>query len=123
MTTSSISVSVPANREALAVLRVVACGAATQADIPYDSAEDAMLATNEMASLMVAADTKARIEAGFTVAAGEVHVEMSIDPRGSGAWPPATWEGSLEQRVLAAVADEVDVSGQGGVLARYRVSG
>jgi hypothetical protein len=121
VTNPSISLSVPAVDAALAVLRVVACGAATQADLPYDRSEEAMLAVNEAATLVLAAGGAQRITAEFDISPGEVTVGLSSDPV-LGHWPPASWEGSLEQRVIGAVADRVDVTGSGGTLASFRVA-
>ncbi|MEX1126422.1 MAG: ATP-binding protein [Acidimicrobiia bacterium] len=99
-----IRLAIPARREALAVLRIMAGNAARLSGFGYNRVEEARLAVNEAASLLVADGRSSTLRCTLTGDGTSLEVEIVADP-GPAVWPPAGWEDSLEHAVLSTVSD------------------
>jgi len=103
-----IRLDVPARRQSLAVLRHMAANAARLCGFGYSSVEEARLAVNEAASLLVADGRSSTVRCLLTCDEGTLHVEIGAAP-GPAIWPPEPWTDSLERTVLTSLASELEL--------------
>lgn len=99
-----ITLVVPARREALGVLRIIAGNAARLSGFDYDRVEEARLAVNEAASLLIADGRSTSVRCVLEPDSTVLDVELEADP-GPVIWPPEPWVDTLEHAVLVAVTD------------------
>lgn len=104
MSSDVVRLVVPARREALSVLRIMAGNAARLSGFGYNRVEEARLAVNEAASLLVADGGSSTLRCTLTGDGTRLEVEIEADP-GPAIWPPTGWEDSLEHAVLSTVTD------------------
>lgn len=112
-----IRLVVPARLEALGVLRIIAGDAARLSGFGYDQVEEARLAVNEAASLLVADGRSSSVRCVLSAGDTGLEVELGADP-GPAIWPPEPWVGSLEHVVLSAVADALELLMEDGPVVR-----
>jgi hypothetical protein len=117
-----MKVSVPAEREALRVLRMMASDAGNLMGLSYDQIEDARLAVNEAASVLVSEGGVRAIECRFTSDRGELGIELWAEPAPS-VWPPVGFVDSLEQLVLDRVTDRLELVTDGRPGFRMGIAG
>jgi hypothetical protein len=99
-----IRLMVPARRESLSVLRTIAGNAARLSGFGYDRVEEARLAVNEAAAVLVADGQSSSLRCDLQSESSRLRVEMVAEP-GPSLWPPTGWADSLEHAVLSTVAD------------------
>ncbi len=113
MPSFAIRLVVPARREALGVVRAVTAGAASGLGLGFDRVEEARLAVNEAAALLIrdggstSLTCELSLEQGFEVA-------IDADP-GPGEWPPQGWLESLERAVFSSVTADYELTSGPGV--------
>jgi hypothetical protein len=112
-----IRLDVPARRQSLAVLRNMAGNAARLCGFSYDRVEEARLAVNEAASLLVADGRSSTVSCSLTSDQGILHVEIGATP-GPAIWPPEPWTDSLEHTVLTSLASELELITDGSPMVR-----
>jgi hypothetical protein len=95
---------VPAGRDSLSVLRTMAGNSARLSGFGYDRVEEARLAVNEAAALLVADGQSSSLRCELSSETAQLRVEL-IAERGSSPWPPPGWADSLEHAVLSTVTD------------------
>ena len=99
-----IRLMVPARRESLSVLRTIAGNAARLSGFGYDRVEEARLAVNEAAAVLVADGQSSSLRCDLRSENSRLRVEMVAEP-GPSPWPPTGWADSLEHAVLSTVTD------------------
>jgi hypothetical protein len=104
VTPDVIRLVVPARRDAVGVLRVIAGNAARMSGFGYDRVEEARLAVNEAAAVLVADGSASSLSCELSSESTRLRVELVGHP-GSLEWPPSGWADSLEHAVLSTVAD------------------
>jgi anti-sigma regulatory factor (Ser/Thr protein kinase) len=121
MASDLITLVVPARRQALGVLRTMAGNAARLSGFGYNRVEEARLAVNEAASLLVADGRSSSVRCSIAADPGSLQVEMAAHP-GPAIWPPEPWADALEHVVLAAVTDYFELSEDGGPVVRLSLN-
>jgi hypothetical protein len=121
MPSRAIRLSIPARRDALAVVRAVTAGAASSRGFGYVRVEEARLAVNEAAAALIQDGTSSVLTCELS---GEQSLEVLLqaDP-GPRAWPPPGWPDSLECAVLTAVTDTFELTKAPGVRLLLHVEG
>jgi hypothetical protein len=104
MSPDVIRLVVPAGRDSLSVLRTIAGNSARLSGFGYDRVEEARLAVNEAAALLVADGQSSSLRCELSSETARLRVELIAEP-GSSPWPPPDWADSLEQAVLSTVTD------------------
>ncbi|HLF44466.1 MAG TPA: hypothetical protein VJA46_13220 [Acidimicrobiia bacterium] len=104
MSADVITLVVPARREALSVLRTIAGNAARLSGLGYDRVEEARLAVNEAAAVLVADGQSSSLRCELSSESARLRVELVAEP-GPAHWPPPGWDESLEHAVLSSVTD------------------
>lgn len=104
VSTDTIELVVPATEPTLSVLRSMAADTARRAGFGIGGVDDARLAVNEAASLLLDGGAGGTIECTMTCDSASLSVELTADP-GPISWPPTDWDGSLEQVVIRALAE------------------
>lgn len=104
MSPDKIRLVVPARRDALSVLRTIAGNAARLSGLSYDRVEEARLAVNEAAAVLVADGRSSSLRCELSSGSTELRVELVAEP-GPSPWPPQGWADSLEHAVLSTVTD------------------
>lgn len=104
MATDVVRLIVPAGREALSVLRTMAGNAARLSGFGYDRVEEARLAVNEAAAVLIADGRSSSLQCELSSEGIRLRVDLVAEP-GPTQWPPAGWEDSLEHTVLSTVTD------------------
>ena len=100
--------AVPARHEALGVLRTMAGNAARLSGFGYNRVEEARLAVNEAASLLVANGRSNTVRCLLTADDSGLEVELEAEP-GPTVWPPELWTDTLEYVVLSAITDSLEL--------------
>ncbi len=103
----------PARREALGVIRAVTGGAASNRGLAYDRVEEARLAVNEAAAILIQGGDSSLLTCELSVTK-RLDITLIADP-GPETWPPRGWMESLEHAVLTSVTDEFEVMVKPGV--------
>jgi hypothetical protein len=117
----AIRLSVPARHQALGVLRAVTAGAASSRGLGYDRVEEARLAVNEAAAVLIQDGASSTLVCELS---GEESLDITLRAEpGPRTWPPATWQDSLECAVLEAVTDEFELTDGPGVRLSLRIGG
>jgi hypothetical protein len=109
----AIRLSLPARREALGVVRAVIGGAASSRGLGFDRVEEARLAVNEAAAILIGDGRSSTLLCEFS-GEGRLDIELQAEP-GPTVWPPPGWPDSLECVVLTAVTDELELTSGPGV--------
>ena len=104
MSPDVVRLVVPAGRDSLSVLRTMAGNSARLSGFGYDRVEEARLAVNEAAALLVADGQSSSLRCELSSETARLRVELMAEP-GSSPWPPADWASSLEHAVLSTVTD------------------
>ena len=112
-----IRLEVPARRQSLSVLRNMAGNAARLCGFSYNRVEEARLAVNEAASLLVADGRSSTVRCSLTSDEGTLFVEIEATP-GPAIWPPEPWADSLEHTVLSSLANDLELISDGGPMVR-----
>ncbi|MPZ53415.1 MAG: hypothetical protein GEU79_11910 [Acidimicrobiia bacterium] len=101
---SRIELTVPANEDYLAMVRVVTGRAAGLAGFSFNGTDDLCLAVAEAATLLIATDP-ATLDVSLVVESDAIDGEVAItDP--SRTWPPSGLEEDMRWQILDAVFDE-----------------
>jgi anti-sigma regulatory factor (Ser/Thr protein kinase) len=113
MPPGAIRLSIPARREALGVVRAVIGGAASSRGFGIDRLEEARLAVNEAAVILI---EDGRSSTLLCELSGDRRLDIALqaDP-GPETWPPPGWPDSLECAVLMAVTDTFELTDVPGV--------
>lgn len=112
-----IRLDVPARRNSLGVLRIMAGNAARLCGFGYNRVEEARLAVSEAASLLVADGRSSTVRCSLNADQGTLYVEMEASP-GPAIWPPEPWADSLEHTVLSALTNEFELVWDEGPVVR-----
>jgi hypothetical protein len=104
MSSDVVRLVVPAGRDSLSVLRTMAGNSARLSGFGYDRVEEARLAVNEAAALMVADGPSSSLRCELSSETARLRVELMAEA-GSSPWPPLDWASSLEHAVLSTVTD------------------
>ncbi len=104
MSPDVIRLIVPAGRDALSVLRTMAGNAARLSGLGYDRVEEARLAVNEAAAVLIADGQSSSLQCELSSEGTRLRVDLVAEP-GPTQWPPVGWEDSLEHAVLSTVTD------------------
>ena len=99
-----IRLVVPASRDSLGVLRTIAANAARLSGFGYDRVEEARLAVNEAAAVLVADGRSSSLRCELSSESTRLRVELTAEP-GPSQWPPPDWPNSLEHAVLSTVTN------------------
>jgi hypothetical protein len=99
-----IRLMVPGRRESLSVLRTIAGNAARLSGFGYDRVEEARLAVNEAAAVLMADGQSSSLRCDLWSESSRLRVELVAEP-GPSPWPPTGWADSLEHVVLSTVTD------------------
>ena len=99
-----IRLVVPASRDSLGVLRTIAANAARLSGFGYDRVEEARLAVNEAAAVLVSDGQSSSLRCELWSESTKLRVELIAEP-GPSQWPPPGWAESLEHAVLSTVAE------------------
>jgi anti-sigma regulatory factor (Ser/Thr protein kinase) len=117
VTTDLIRLDVPARRQSLSVLRIMAGNAARLSGFGYNRVEEARLAVSEAASVLVADGRSSTVRCSLAPENGKLYVEIETNP-GPAIWPPEPWVGSLEHTVLSALTNEFELVSFDGPMVR-----
>ena len=112
-----IRLDLPARRNSLGVLRIMAGNAARLCGFDYNQVEEARLAVNEAASILVADGRSSTVRCSLSADQGTLHVEIEATP-GPAIWPPEPWVESLEHIVLSALTNEFELAWDKGPVLR-----
>lgn len=100
-----VTVTVPAVPGCLPVIRAVVATMAAAADLTIDDVDDATIAVEEAALLLLEHGSS---ELTMTVQADDGLITVTLLGDGAATdWPPPAFEGGLAGRILRGVADEV----------------
>ena len=104
MSSDVIRLVVPARHDSLSVLRTIAGNAARLSGFGYDRVEEARLAVNEAAAVLVADGQSTSLRCELSSETARLRVELVAEP-GPSQWPPPGWADSLEHVVLSTITD------------------
>jgi hypothetical protein len=104
MSSDVIRLVVPARHDSLSVLRTIAGNAARLSGFGYDRVEEARLAVNEAAAVLVADGQSTSLRCELSSENARLRVELVAEP-GPSQWPPPGWVDSLEHVVLSTITD------------------
>lgn len=113
MASYDIRLVVPARREALRVVRAVTGGAASNRGLGYDRVEEARLAVNEAAAILIQGGDSSFLTCELS-GTRRLDITLVANP-GPEPWPPGGWMESLEHAVLTSVTDEFEMMAKPGV--------
>ena len=104
-----VRVSIPPTPDHLHILRAIAGAVAARLRMPVDAIEDLRLAVDEAASYLITVTSTAPVlSLELTATDRELRAVVSADAVVP-VWPPAGFEGSLTQKVIAGLCDETMV--------------
>jgi hypothetical protein len=83
----------------------------------YNRVEEARLAVNEAASLLLADGRSSTVRCSLTTDEGALFVEIEATP-GPAIWPPEPWADSLEHTVLTSLANDLELVSDDGPMVR-----
>ena len=110
---SEVQLRIPADGAFVSALRTLTAGLAARCDLTIDQIEDLRIAVDEACSLLLPhAAAPAHLTALFTLEPGALRVVASV-PADPSANPD---RGGLAWTVLSALADDLSVSNDDGVL-------
>ena len=95
------------------MVRAVTGGAASNRGLGYDRVEEARLAVNEAAAILIQGGSSSILTCEVSGTQG-LDITLVASP-GPEPWPPRGWAESLEHAVLESVTDEFEVTPQPGV--------
>ncbi len=111
MSTDHIRMTIPAVLAYVRLPRVAIAGLATRSGFSYDEVEDLRLAVGEVCQVLLdGADREGTLSIRFTVARGEIEVDVAADG------PAGRHDGVAEkmaEQILSATVGKVEVADEG----------
>lgn len=121
-TRETVSLSLPADPESIALVRTMVAGVASKLALPYDAVDDLRIAAAEASAMLIthgADGARLRVD----LVPSQADLRLTIWVEGSGAASDLTGPDSLAWRVIEGLADEAevtDVDGDAAVELRLR---
>lgn len=121
-TRETVSLSLPADPESIALVRTMVAGVASKLALPYDAVDDLRIAAAEASAMLIthgADGARLRVD----LVPSQADLRLTIWVEGSGAASDLTGPDSLAWRVIEGLTDEAevtDVDGDAAVELRLR---
>ena len=101
-------------------MRAVTAGAASGLGLGFDRVEEARLAVNEAAALLIRDGRSTTLTCEISMGHG-LEVAIDADP-GPNEWPPQGWVESLERAVFSSVTADYELTSAPGVRLSFAAS-
>ncbi len=108
-TRETVSLSLPADPESIALVRTMVAGVASKLALPYDAVDDLRIAAAEASAMLLthgADGSRLRVD----LVPSQADLRLTIWVEGSGAASDLTGSDSLAWRVIEGLADEAEVT-------------
>ena len=108
-TRETVSLSLPADPESIALVRTMVAGVASKLALPYDAVDDLRIAAAEASAMLLthgADGSWLRVD----LVPSQADLRLTIWVEGSGAASDLTGSDSLAWRVIEGLADEAEVT-------------
>jgi serine/threonine-protein kinase RsbW len=108
-TRETVSLSLPADPESIALVRTMVAGVASKLALPYDAVDDLRIAAAEASAMLLtygADGSRLRVD----LVPSQADLRLTIWVEGSGAGSDLTGSDSLAWRVIEGLADEAEVT-------------
>lgn len=121
-TRETVSLSLPADPESIALVRTMVAGVASKLALPYDAVDDLRIAAAEASAMLITHGANgARLRVDLVPSQADLRLTIWVE--GSGAASDLTGPDSLAWRVIEGLTDEAevtDVDGDAAVELRLR---